>query len=180
MHHIAERLCIPYRRHYANSVERQALETEQRRLVQNIEALDRDLMNLAEQRSRLRRQVDDIRDVLWPREPSWHSRRPHPGGRGRLEPVSADAKALVGAGLRATCMAVLERHGTQSLPELHSLLHLYGYRIGGQRPVKDLADAMAHEVDHGRAIRVKRGHYRALRESSRQPRAPDPGDDVVR
>jgi hypothetical protein len=57
------------------------------------------------------------------------------------------------------CLAVLHRHGELALPELHTLLHLYGYEVYGAHPGKALADAMRYEVTEGRATRTRRGHY---------------------
>jgi hypothetical protein len=170
--HIAQRLCIPARRRYASTPERQALEAERSRLLTELDDLDRQLVAVAERRQRVRDDADTIRDALWPREPWWHSRRPNAIGTTRLAPVCGNAKQLWGIHLRATCVAILERHGTQALPDLHSLLHVYGYRIGGRRPVKDLADAMAHEVNCGRAVRVSRGCYRAHQEPAEPLPAP--------
>jgi hypothetical protein len=160
MRHTAERLCIPVRRRYANSNERRLLEAERERLLVEISTVDEELLALAERRKQLRDDADMIRDTLWPREPWWHARRPDSAGKARLRPVSNNAAPLWGIHLRKACLAILERHGTQSLADLHSLLHVYGYRIGGTRPVQDLADAMGHEVECGRAVRVRRGHYR--------------------
>jgi hypothetical protein len=169
--HIAQRLCIPARRRYAGSPERQILETERNRLLDELRDLDRELAAIATRRAEIRDDADAIRDALWPREPWWHARRPNAQGATRLAPVCASARQLWGIHLRATCIAILERHGTQTLPDLHSLLHIYGYRIGGRQPVKDLADAMRHEVNCGRAVRVARGKYRARHESGEPPPA---------
>jgi hypothetical protein len=176
--HIAQRLCIPARRRYASSPERQALEAERSRLLDELDEVDTELLAIAARRQRIRDDADTICDALWPREPWWHARRPNTIGITRLAPVCGNAKQLWGIHLRATCVAILERHGTQTLPDLHSLLHVYGYRIGGRRPVKDLADAMAHEVNCGRAVRVSRGCYRGLQETpapSAPPHDSEPG-----
>jgi hypothetical protein len=97
-------------------------------------------------------------DLLWDLD-CYFGRRPARPGEPPLPPTSDDPIHLRGRRLRATCLALLRRHGRCSLPELHTLLHLHGYALASRTPTKALADAMALEVRQGRARRPQRGHY---------------------
>ena len=78
-----------------------------------------------------------------------------------MPPAPEHAQPLSGRALRATCVAILRRHGATSLLELHGLLHRYGYLMASTRPVTALSDAMAYEVEHGRRAACDRGVYEA-------------------
>ena len=64
-----------------------------------------------------------------------------------------------GRRLRAVALTILRRHGMLTLRDLHGLIHAYGYCVHGSHPAKNLADAMAYEVEQGRADRIERGRY---------------------
>src|SRR5207247_10512388 len=85
-------------------------------------------------------QIQDAHDLLW-EVTCLNGRRPARPGEPPLPPTTDDPIYLDGRRLRATCLAILLSHGRQSLPRLHSLLHLYGYAVGNRRPGKALADA---------------------------------------
>ncbi len=104
-------------------------------------------------------ELEAIREELWPRLDHHHARRPAPDGRPCVRPLPTEHLYLWGRRLRSTCLAILRRHGRLALADLHSLLHLYGYGVASNAPVKSLADAMGHEVDKGHARRVERGVY---------------------
>lgn len=82
-----------------------------------------------------------------------------PGGTIRLPPLSERPTPLWGRRLRSVCLALLRRAGPLILPEIHALLHHHGYRIDSSNPVKTLSDALAYEVEQGRAVRLERGVY---------------------
>jgi hypothetical protein len=151
---------------------RTVLQTERDDVVHQLAELDRQLLDLSHARRALVDQLADLRDQLYPPIPWCHGRRPPDLDVPPLPPATADPEVLVGRPLRAACRAILRRHGTTSLRELHGLLHRYGYVIGSRRPVAALSDAMRHEVGAGRAVRVARGVYdlRPGRERHRVPR----------
>ena len=95
-----------------------------------------------------------------------HCPRP-PKGRRRIS----------GRDLRIACLTILRRHGALKLPDLHALLHRYGYLIGAARPVTALSDAMAYETEHGRARRIDRGIYAATDRPPPRSHTPPTLDD---
>jgi hypothetical protein len=128
-------------------------------LLVELSTIDRELAALHSRRVGLLTPLEELRDELWPRVERYRGRRPEPAGEPALDPLPADHRYLWGRSLRASCLAILRRHGRLSLRDLHSLLHLYGYGIAGAHPVKLLADSMAYETRRGRARRVERGVY---------------------
>ena len=105
--------------------------------------------------------LTELREQLYPPVPWAKGRRPPDVDRSPLPPATEGSQAISGRDLRITCLTILRRHGALCLPELHGLLHRYGYLIAATRPVTALSDAMAYEVEHGRARRVERGVYEA-------------------
>ncbi len=151
-------------------IERQ---TERDALVHRLGQLDERLEELSAERRAIVDALGELRDELYPAVPWSRGRRPPDLDRSPLPPAPQGSQALGGRDLRATCTTILRRHGRLSLPELHGLLHRYGYLIGSRRPVAALSDAMAYEVERGRARRVERGVYEA-RDDRRRPRRPPP------
>jgi hypothetical protein len=120
-----------------------------------------------------------IREELYPPVPWCHGRRPPDLDCSPLAAAPKGAEGTSGQWLRATCLTILRRHGPTSLRELHGLLHRYGYVIRATRPVTALSDAMAYEVERGRARRVDRGVYEATSpESPRRRGRPSPFPDL--
>ena len=76
-----------------------------------------------------------------------------------MPPVGPNATRLVGRPLRSACLALFRRYGQLRLDQLHTLIHLHGYLIASDHPVKALADAMAYELRKGRLRRPARGVY---------------------
>ena len=111
-----------------------------------------------QQRRHLFQRIQHAHDLLWDID-CLQGRQPARPGQPPLPPVCDNPIGLHGRRLRTTCLAILRTHGPLSLPELHSLIHLYGYAIQNHHPGKALADAMALEVRQGRARRPRRGHY---------------------
>ena len=70
---------------------------------------------------------------------------------------------LRGASLRYSLLTLLEELGPCSIGELLWHLELRGLRVGGRDPSKTVADVLRYECAKGRARRVGRGRYRALR-----------------
>lgn len=129
--------------------------------LRDLELLDAELETLSARRRNCIRRLERLRPQLWPNR-SGHHRRRGPIGTPPLPPPPPDAEPLWGRSLRATAVALLHRHGTCSLPELHGLLHRCGYTVDSPRPVQALGDALAYEVERGRCARVRRGVYRAI------------------
>jgi hypothetical protein len=138
---------------------RRRLLAERDRSVAALAALDRRLVALSRERRRLVRVLRGQRRVLFP-DYAKRGRQPSPDGEERLPPVAADATRLWGRRLRAACRAVLAAaRAPVALGDLHAVLHDQGYAVHSGHVVKALADAMAYEVESGRARRVGRGVY---------------------
>lgn len=129
-----------------------------------IERIDQELVDLADERKRL---LDRLRAVHEELRPSYGGCR---GRRRRavsheepLPPAHDDAGWLSGRELRSICLAFLRKAGRAlTLRMLHVVLHRSGYAVDHPYPVKALADALGHETDVGRAVRVARGTYAAV------------------
>ena len=64
-----------------------------------------------------------------------------------------------GADLRYLLTAYLVDHGPATVDELIDALAYHGFHPA-DRPSKAVSDALRCEVAHGRAVRLRRGHYR--------------------
>lgn len=173
---LARRLRIPVRLRYRGQGERTLLDAEQQRLLTDLRAVDRTMSELASQRHHLARQAEHIHELLWPRMPEWHARRPAGPDTRPLPAVQVNAVVLRGARIRQVAVALLHRFGEQTLTELHAAIHLHGYVLPGRQPVKVLADALAHEARAGRAVRRRRGVYAPGRVEGDASTAPPPVD----
>lgn len=127
--------------------------------VETLEVLDAELAALAARRRTAVERVAAYRDRLWERSARRYHQRSWAPGETPIPPPIADAEPLDGAALRRVALSILSRHGTQPLSEIRGLIHRYGYVVAGRRPVQRLADALAHEMRAGRAIRHARGVY---------------------
>lgn len=131
-------------------------------LSASIAAIDAQLIALADDRRKLAQKLRQVHRRIHPNLGKRAGRQPARDGAEQLPPVRCDAIVLWGRRLRSVCLSLLRAAGTLSLIELHSLLHLHGYVIASRNHVKVLADALAYEVDQGRARRVARGVYEVL------------------
>lgn len=150
---------LPHRRVRTRGGARDARVAERRESISSLQDIDAQIASLTSQRLEVLRSVDRARDELWPIVPTRKSRRPPLVGHRALPPAAADARGLYGRPLRGYCRRLLRTYGDLALPELHALLHQYGYEIAHPHPVKALSDAMGHEVACHRAKRVRRGVY---------------------
>jgi hypothetical protein len=142
--------------------ERIRLHTEREALLAEMAILDGQLESLATRRREIVASLDERRERLWPRVEWCKGRRPPRDGHEPPPPLTDAHQLVSGRRLRSTCLAVLARHGRLTLRELHTLLHLYGYGIASDQPVKRLSDAMTYEVNCGRARRYARGVYETV------------------
>ena len=120
--------------------------------------LDASLEMAAAQRRAVLDRMARARRRLWPRRGRPLRRAARPDER-TVPPPIVDAAPLTGVDLRVAIVAILRRHGEVSLRELHGLIHRYGYRVDGARPVQRLGDAAAYEARQGRLVRCGRGRY---------------------
>lgn len=127
--------------------------------LEELARLDAALDQLTARRREIVDRVDTYRRRLWPNMTERQHRHYGRPGEIPMPPAPVDARPLWGRHLRRTAVAVLARHGAQSLRELHGLLHRYGYVLDSRRPVQRLADALAYEVRGGRVERLERGVY---------------------
>ena len=105
--------------------------------------------------------------------------RPLPAAPGHRRVAEPSVGETCGSRASRSCAATARSRS----PDLHALLHRYGYLIGAARPVTALSDAMAYEVEHGRARRIDRGIYaatdrpppRSAHPSHRSTTGPGPG-----
>lgn len=153
---------------------RAVLDRRRAELVAELNALDVFAIDWFVRRRALLDEALALHEELWPIVPGGTSRRPPRPSARWMPPLPPDARPLEGYGLRLVCQELLARFGDLALPELHALLHLYGYEIVARLPVKALADAMRYEVLEGRAERVQRGVYRTLVVDDGVPRDVDP------
>jgi len=126
-----------------------------------LSTVDGELESLLADRMTCLEQLAVLRARLNRRWTDHHVRRHARVDEPPVPPAPPGATSVDGVDLRAVCVALLRRHGPQTLRTLHGLLHQYGYVVGGVRPVQRLGDAMAYEVRCGRLIRVGRGTYAA-------------------
>lgn len=127
-----------------------------------LDDLERELVELSSARQRIAQELAALRARLTVHIRRHRGRMPAVDGTRQLPPVPHDATPLWGRRLRSVCLALLRRAGRLPLRELHALLHRHGYVIDSDTHVKVLADALGHEVDHGRARRVERGVYEVV------------------
>lgn len=147
--------------------ERVELQTERDTLIHRLGQIDGRFRELTAERRAIVVELAALRDTLYPVVAWAKGRRPPEIDHAPILPAPHGAPTLSGRELRSTCLAILRHHGALTLIELHALLHRYGYLIGARRPVTALSDAMAYEVERGRARRVERGTYEA---TGRPPR----------
>ena len=148
---------------------RKLIDAERQELVDRLDALDHQATEWLHARRAVVGQALEIHETLWPLAHDRRNRRPPKPGGLWLPPLPVQAVQLSGQSLRSTSQELLRRHGTLTLVELHTLLHVYGFELRHPYPVKALADAMAYETREGRCQRVARGVYRSL--LSTPPRA---------
>jgi hypothetical protein len=181
------RALIPIRmqpRKYDNPIHSALFEREDK-IRRRIRDLDKQVLDLSAERRELLQCIKDIHDELRPRFDGARGRRRRAVSHEEaLPPAADDAVHLIGRALRATAIALLRQAGRAlTLRELHIVLHRLGYLIAHEHPVKALADALGHEADAGRAIRVERATYRAAAPPPEPPTArpseppTDTGDD---
>ncbi len=139
--------------------QRRQMVTECSELLGHIDAVDEQMAALAAQRREFVGQLQQRRARLLPRIRRRRGRQPGRDGSVRLPPVRAHAIGLWGRRLRSTCVNLLRRVGTLSLPELHVLLHHHGFRVDSAHEVKALSDGLAYECEQGRVVRISRGFY---------------------
>jgi hypothetical protein len=129
--------------------------------IARLRQLDEELDRLAADRRELVDRLEDDRDRLYPPVPFVAGRRPPAHDQPPLPPQVTDPVLLGGRRLRSVALGLLRRHGPLALRDLHALLHWYGFAIDSPTPVRALADALGYEHEQGRAVRVRRGVYRA-------------------
>jgi hypothetical protein len=156
---------IPIRRQRQRfrNARRERLLTAEDKLRSTIDDTDRQLVELTERRRSLLDELGSLYDEV---RPSWRGcagrRRRTVSHEEPLPPTADKPTWLWGRELRAVCLALLRRAQVSlTLRQLHGLLHRAGYAISHRTPVKALADALGHEVDVGRAVRLGRGIYGA-------------------
>ena len=138
---------------------RQELTEQCAQLEAELGALEVEMAEQAGRHARLRQTLEQLRRTLFPNFGHRRGRGPGPSGQEQLPPLDHRAIPLWGRRLRSICTALLRASGALPLPALHALLHRHGYEVAGAHPVKCLADALAYEVEQGRARRVRRGVY---------------------
>jgi hypothetical protein len=137
-------------------------QTDRDALLHRLERIDERFAELGDERRAIVDELAALRDELYPVVTWSKGRRPPRLDHAPLPPALAGSQTVSGRDLRAVCQAILRRHGPLGLTELHAMVHRYGYVVGARRPVTALSDAMAYEVECGRARRVERGVYEAV------------------
>jgi hypothetical protein len=143
--------------------DRRALLERQEQLATQAADIDAEQQRLAVEFTRLRAELADLRELLWPSEEghAFHkSRRPGIAGPEPVPPPLPDAAPLWGRHLRDAALRVLLRADAPlALAEIHRALHLQGFVLSGSDPVKQLGDALGYEERRGIVRRVERGTY---------------------
>lgn len=149
---------------------RMHLHEEREELIAQLDEIDSQLRALQVRRAELVEELRERRDTLWPRVEQCHGRRPPVVDTPPLPPLVDKPTWLWGRRLRGTCLALLRRErAPMTLRGLHAALHLHGYGVASAHPVRALSDALAYEVEMGRAERVSRGVYQAGAAGTPQP-----------
>ena len=145
------------------NVRHEQLFAEEDGIRRRIERIDRDLVDLADERKRLLDELCSLHEQLRPSYGGCRGRRRRVVSHEEpLPPAHDDARWLSGRELRSICLAFLRTAGRAvTLRMLHVVLHRAGYAVDHPHPGKALADALGHDADVGRAVRVARGTYAA-------------------
>ena len=122
----------------------------ERDLAAAITAIDDEQRRLAVQYAELRRELLEIHRLLWApdRDGPYRKRlRPDVAGADPIPQPLPNAQSLYGRGLRREVLRSLAHAGRPlTLTEIHRALHLSGYQLSSQHPVKRLGDALAYEA----------------------------------
>ena len=177
--HVHGRDLVPLRQHSGrfSNHRRERLFAAEDDLRARIAELDQILVDATTERHRLLEEITRLHDELRPCYRGARGRRARAVNHEEpLPPIAERPTWLTGRALRAICLAFIRRAiGPLTLRQLHVLLHRAGYAIASAVPVKTLADALGHEVDVGRAVRVARGTY-ARTATGPRPQAARPDD----
>ena len=137
----------------------------ERELAAAITEVEREQRRLAEQYTELRRELVELHGLLWAPDregPYRKTRRPEVPGPAAVPPPVLDARPLHGRALRRVVVAALGAAGRPlTLTEIRRALHLSGYVLASDQPVKQLGDALRYEERLGRVRRVERATYAA-------------------
>jgi hypothetical protein len=143
--------------------DRAALLERREALSETATVIDAEQQRLAEELTRIRCEMAEIRELLWPSTEghAFHkNRRPGPDGPAAIPPPPANATPVGGRGLRNAALRVLLRSGGPlTLTEIQRALHLSGHVLLARDPVKQLGDALGYEERRGVVRRVARGTY---------------------
>ncbi len=143
--------------------DRRALLERQEELAAAAASIDAEQQRLAVEFARLRQELIDLRELLWPSEDGRafaKTRRPPIAGPVPIPPPLTDAVPVRGRALRDAALRVLLRaEGPLTLAEIHRALHLAGHVLLATDPVKQLGDALGYEERRGTVRRIARGTY---------------------
>jgi len=143
--------------------DRPLLLERERELVAAVTSIEGEQRRLAVQYTELRRELIEVHRPLWAPDrdgPYRKTRRPDVAGPDPIPPPLPNAQPVHGRALRQAVLRSLTDAGRPlTLTEIRRALHLSGYRLGPERPVKQLADALTYEERQGRVRRVARGTY---------------------
>jgi hypothetical protein len=135
----------------------------ERELAAAVTEVEAEQRRLAERFAELRREPVELHGLLWapdrggPYRKSW---RPEVPGPPAIPPPVSDAKPLCGRPLRRAVIAALAAAGRPlTLTEIRRALHLSGYVLTSEQPVKQLGDALRYEERRGGVRRVERATY---------------------
>ena len=155
----------PRPRRWLRFRDRPAMLERERELVVAVTEVEHEQRRLADRYVELRRELVELHELLWAphREGPYrkNSRPPVPGPAAIPAPVQ-DAQPLRGRALRRAVLESLRHAGRPlTLTEIHRSLHLSGYRLTSEHPVKQLGDALRYEELQDRVRRIERGTYAA-------------------
>jgi hypothetical protein len=137
----------------------------ERELADAITEVEREQQRLAERYTELRHELVELHGLLWPPDrdgPYRKTWRPEVPGPAAIPPPVIDARPLRGRPLRKAVVAALAAADRPlTLTEIRRALHLSGYVLTSEQPVKQLGDALRYEEQRDRVRRIARGTYEA-------------------
>jgi len=145
--------------------DRPALLDRERELAAAITEIDAEQRRLTARYVELRQELIEVHRLLWPPDRGGDyrkNRRPDVPGPSVVPPPAPGAQPLWGRPLRRAVLASLRKAGGPlTVSQIHRSLHLSGYCLRSEQPVKQLGDALRYEELQGRVRRVARGTYAA-------------------
>ena len=146
-------------RHWRRIRDRPEMLERERELAAAITEVEGEQRRLAERYTELRRELVELHGLLWAPDrggPYRKTRRPEVPGPAAVPPPVPEARPLRGRALRRAVVATLHTADRPlTLTEIRRALHLSGYVLASEQPVKQLGDALRGASRAGAARRAR-------------------------